>query len=270
MSVKEMKLEKYIKEVFEEEMKRDDRFLEVDDLKMLTRGDKSDDAVRRSIIGYPSYPLYRDIAGMLQIWMDTRSCPVLDLPNYDLLDEQSYVQYRSAVIVSITPLLDGLKTLWSLWVDGEIKFRLRQILMLLGKRGIMDLLGIRKTVGTKEILPPPRSVLMESFKEKCSEKSQLWVGSRALAKHYHRDEGHSWWGNSTGTESEKNAYALSIVNRILDGATWINIHWLPHDVFVIEAREEKGYGARWTADGTSFRGFLEPQMVDGHEVGWRH
>ena len=31
-----------------------------------------------------------------------------------------------------------------------------------------------------------------------------------------------------------------------------------------------GYGARWTYNGQSFRGFLEPQMVDGHEVGWRH
>lgn len=31
-----------------------------------------------------------------------------------------------------------------------------------------------------------------------------------------------------------------------------------------------GYGARWTADGSSFRGFLEPQMVDGHSVGWKH
>ena len=31
-----------------------------------------------------------------------------------------------------------------------------------------------------------------------------------------------------------------------------------------------GYGARWTSDASQFRGFLEPQMVDGHEVGWRH
>ena len=31
-----------------------------------------------------------------------------------------------------------------------------------------------------------------------------------------------------------------------------------------------GYGVRWTADGLQFRGFLEPQMIDGHEVGWRH
>lgn len=35
-------------------------------------------------------------------------------------------------------------------------------------------------------------------------------------------------------------------------------------------RCSKGYGARWTIDGTKFRGFLEPQMEEGHSVGWRH
>ena len=31
-----------------------------------------------------------------------------------------------------------------------------------------------------------------------------------------------------------------------------------------------GYGVRWTSDGKQFRGFLEPQMADGHDVHWRH
>ena len=30
-------------------------------------------------------------------------------------------------------------------------------------------------------------------------------------------------------------------------------------------RIQEGYGARWEADGTKFRGFLEPQMEGGHE-----
>ena len=42
------------------------------------------------------------------------------------------------------------------------------ILQLLGKRGLLDLLGIRKTVGTKDLWPPARSKLMESFEEKHS------------------------------------------------------------------------------------------------------
>ena len=43
-----------------------------------------------------------------------------------------------------------------------------------------------------------------------------------------------------------------------------------HDVYIIEARQEGGYGARWSADGSMFRGFLEPQMEGGHDAGWRH
>lgn len=39
---------------------------------------------------------------------------------------------------------------------------------------------------------------------------------------------------------------------------------------MIEIRTIEGYGVRWLHDGTEFRGFLEPQMEDGHEVGWRH
>lgn len=45
---------------------------------------------------------------------------------------------------------------------------------------------------------------------------------------------------------------------------------LQQDIYVIEARVIEGYGVRWTADGKQFRGFLEPQMLDGHDVGWRH
>lgn len=60
-----------------------------------------------------------------------------------------------------------------------------------------------------------------------------------------------------------------------------------HDLDVFEVRTVEGYGARWSEEGTFFRGFLEPQMADGHEkgsnpyvawpiltiscaVGWRH
>lgn len=39
---------------------------------------------------------------------------------------------------------------------------------------------------------------------------------------------------------------------------------------VFEVRTAEGYGARWLADGSDFRGFLEPQMQDGHAKGWRH
>ena len=43
-----------------------------------------------------------------------------------------------------------------------------------------------------------------------------------------------------------------------------------HPLQVFEVRTAEGYGARWLADGSEFRGFLEPQMEEGHSKGWRH
>jgi len=265
-----LKLDKLVKKVLEEEMDRADKFLTEEELKILLSEDMSDRSPRISIVGYPSYPLYKEIGGMLEMWIANKRCPALELPRFNLLDEQNYADQREITFSTITPLLDGLNSLWTVWSEGEIKYRVREVLLLLGLRGILDLLGMRKTVGSKEMLPPSRESLMKSFCAKHSEKSPLSVGARALSKHFHRDHSTSWWGECTGTELAKNEHALTLCNKILDNAVWINIHWLPHDVVIIEARQEEGYGMRWSADGSLFRGFLEPQMVDGHEVGWKH
>ncbi|XP_046553008.1 uncharacterized protein LOC124262547 [Haliotis rubra] len=271
MSKEDFVMNEYVREVLQDELLRNDAFLTEEEIKTLLAEDEDKEyRTRETIIGYPIHPLYRELGNMLTIWMQEKYCPALNLPKYDLLDEKTYAESRNAVIASITPLLEGLKTLWTMWGREEIKFRIREVLLLLGKRGILDLFGIRKTVGTKEIWPVSKEKLIKSFKEKHSPNSELWVGARALAKHFHRDNSNSWWGTSTGTEMDKNEHALKTLNKIMDNATWINIHWLPHDVIIVEMRQEEGYGARWLADGSMFRGFLEPQMVDGHDVGWRH
>ncbi len=89
---------------------------------------------------------------------------------------------------------------------------------------------------------------------------------------------------------EKNDTADKKLQQLLNDVCWVNIHYLPHSLLVFEIRNRLGYGARWTADGTvrmtclcllcglsadmslpqEFRGFLEPQMADGHAAGWRH
>lgn len=74
--------------------------------------------------------------------------------------------------------------------------------------------------------------------------------------------------------------------KVFNHASWRNLHWLPHQVLVYEVRVREGYGMRWAQDrggaqqgeegGTHadtpwlFRGFLEPMMENGHELGWRH
>ncbi|RUP51447.1 hypothetical protein BC936DRAFT_148124 [Jimgerdemannia flammicorona] len=137
--------------------------------------------------------------------------------------------------------------------------------------------------------------------------STLTVGAKALTKHWHRDVGSGFWGVATGSERAKNETANAVLAKILTDPAWINLHWLPHDITAYEIRNAQGYGARWevresgssfgtasvlptanpastaadvltattdlveeTEERWTFRGFLEPQMVGGHEKGWVH
>jgi hypothetical protein len=77
-----------------------------------------------------------------------------------------------------------------------------------------------------------------------------------------------------------NIDTVQVVRKILLQAVWLNIHrfgGLEEGVYAFEARIHTGYGARWTgkwvdlnATNVKVRGFLEPQMPDGHERHWRH
>ncbi|CAG8484842.1 7613_t:CDS:2 [Ambispora leptoticha] len=134
----------------------------------------------------------------------------------------------------------------------------------------------------------------------------LTVGAKAHSKHFHRDVSDAFWGTCTGTEKQKNEQANRVLAKIITNAAWINLHSLPHDTRVYEVRNEQGYGARWEiydpiikqananpnnidSDDENdnktlqishnidkghasiiFRGFLEPQMLDGHAKGWVH
>jgi len=271
----ELNLVSLLKDILEKEKTNTrDPFLEKEDIAELLQEDErnTESAARQSIVGYPTRPLYRELGTRMQQWYDTGVCPVLELPNFDLLDEKLYMQNRQENIDIIRPLLQGLKSLHSLWTQDEKFYSFRDVLVRLGKRGLLDILGLRKTIGSFDLWPPAREVLEATFCSRHSPQSEslLTVGARALAKHCHRDQTMSWWGNCTGSEQAKNDHAYAKMTNILDNAMWINIHQLPHDVKIIEARQENGYGVRWTFDGQQFRGFLEPQMIDGHDVGWRH
>ncbi|KAG2227606.1 hypothetical protein INT45_002291 [Circinella minor] len=147
-------------------------------------------------------------------------------------------------------------------------------------------LHIRTTTGGNvfNAMPPSLSECIEAFTriyEKPNAKPrrhgqpyQLSVGAKALSKHWHRDREELFWGICTGTEKKKNEHANQILIKILNDPVWINLHSLPHDRIVYEIRQSQGYGVRWTMDekGASwyFRGFLEPQMEDGHASKWVH
>ena len=79
------------------------------------------------------------------------------------------------------------------------------------------------------ILHAPESAarLTVSYSHQVSASSNtMQVAGRALSKHAQRSTD-GWWGQAQGTESLKNFRAEKVILRILQNATWINIHSLP-------------------------------------------
>jgi hypothetical protein len=159
--------------------------------------------------------------------------------------------------------------------------------------------GLALTLGSAlGSIPPTTEQCLTAFQ--INNKVGLTVGARAWTKHAHRSQelhpsdvsksssGQSgWWGRAQGSISHLNEQSLLLFWKIVNAATWRNLHWLPHQVLVYEMRVEEGYGMRWSQDRSSvqegddviedinerpwvFRGFVEPMIENGHEVGWRH
>ncbi|KAF5309054.1 hypothetical protein D9619_013579 [Psilocybe cf. subviscida] len=150
--------------------------------------------------------------------------------------------------------------------------------------------GLAYTVGSAlGSTPPSIETCLEAYL--VSNSQGLTAGSRAWSKHSHRSQpqpsdeeekdkrrrSEGWWGVTRGPVAVINEKSLTIFHKVMDTATWRNLHWLPHQVLVYEVRVAEGYGMRWSqnqAEGEPqpwiFRGFLEPTMENGHELKWRH
>lgn len=146
-----------------------------------------------------------------------------------------------------------------------------EVLASLYPRGLQILLGLTPSRTTLPALPPPAARLAAAYGAPHGNRG-LTVGARARAKHAARavagDGG--FWGVVRGNVAEVNARAAETLRMVLCGAVWVNVFALPHGIHVVELRVASGYGMRFLADGSAFRGFLEPPMEGGHEVGWRH
>ncbi|TFK50550.1 hypothetical protein OE88DRAFT_268100 [Heliocybe sulcata] len=155
--------------------------------------------------------------------------------------------------------------------------------------------GLAYTVGSAlGCTPPTMNQCLQGFIS--PNKAGLSAGARAWTKHFHRsqadetkDTDHGWWGTPKGPVALLNDRALELFWRVMNKASWRNLHWLPHQVLAYEVRVPEGYGMRWSQDlsGTQgeglcstsegireeqpwiFRGFVEPMMEGGHEKGWR-
>ena len=172
--------------------------------------------------------------------------------------------------------------------------------------------GLAYTTGSAlGCLPPSTDTCLKAFL--ITNKAGLTEGGRAWTKHFHRSiptldgngEGElpgskrrkkadveasvGWWGIASGSVATINEKALALFWKVVNGATWRNLHWLPHEVLVYEVRVDEGYGMRWSQHRAlkgsgeetqtdseevgrpwEFRGFVEPMIENGHEVGWKH
>ena len=124
-----------------------------------------------------------------------------------------------------------------------------KVLIGLGIRGILTMLGVRKTVASGDMILTDKGVLISSFckpivamtedeKMKRKKVEKLIVGARALTKHAHRSS-EGFWGSGTGSEADRNQQAKTALNRILTNCIWINIHSLPHNEYMIEVKYHK-------------------------------
>ncbi|RIA91745.1 hypothetical protein C1645_104595 [Glomus cerebriforme] len=193
------------------------------------------------------------------------------------------------IINELPPLLT------SLFNESHKKILQEFLFTFLDPKDLNTFLGLRTTLGSSIQLPPSLNDCMKSFTERYIKKNakprrkgsvvnSLTVGAKAFSKHFHRDISNSFWGTCNGTEKQKNEQANRILTKILNDVAWINLHSMVHGTRVFEVRNSEGYGARWeiqnvnTQDISSsddktkitFRGFLEPQMKDGHLKGWIH
>jgi len=253
----------------------------------------------------PRRPLYTEVCQVLQRWARAGAFPVALSP-LEPMAELPEVATLEERLAKLTPEVAAVVADLYRSPTGEAsepQDTMEALLQALGMDGVLRCLRVRRTVSTLEAaargcLPLDQATLVATFQT--LHQGALSAGARALAKHCHRESSAAFWGGELkGSEAAKNRQADAVLDRLLSGACWLNVHMLPHSSPCLELRTAAGYGARWvytplapppltppsstptdspsdTASATdgpwriAFRGFLEPQMPDGHDIGWRH
>jgi hypothetical protein len=246
---------------------------EENDFEYDEEGEGENDDTEWIVQGVPQRPLYKELALRLFRW--SRRC----YPKWTLMDNNG----GDARLLMPAELLgfQELESLASLPPPPKTYRDIRQWIWQTSDLGILRLLGMRQSIGSdpRPFVVPSRGSLLQAAEQihRPNSTSVLTVAARARTKHAHRGQDR-FFGIAKGSSQKHNQETREILHRLLDKAVWINIHTfggLQGDL-VVEIREERGYGARWFLrpecqnTNLQFRGFLEPQMEDGHETGWRH
>jgi hypothetical protein len=241
------------------------------------------------IQGVPRRPLYKEIAYRLYSWNRQQ---VQESSEEGLIVSTTQDNYRLIVPAEELGFQEEDTTALMLPPHPpKTVHEIRSWLTEAGDLGILRLLGCRHTIGTatKSLLPPPsRKALLEAASRLHHPNNKLTVAARARSKHAHRGCQDLFFGIAKGPQEAQNEATKEILVKLLQTTVWMNLHTfggLQENNPVLEIRVASGYGARWTGDWSTtsimssettmplniqFRGFLEPQMENGHESKWRH
>eukprot|EP01022_Parablepharisma_sp_SALTPOND_P008381 TRINITY_DN135825_c0_g1_i1.p3 TRINITY_DN135825_c0_g1~~TRINITY_DN135825_c0_g1_i1.p3 ORF type:complete len:297 (-),score=32.02 TRINITY_DN135825_c0_g1_i1:5049-5864(-) len=197
---------------------------------------------KQTFYGYPDNDFVYQIATVLHLWAVKGKFPI------HFVHETFFADQTPIILESLNIFTEEIKAVDELLsksgVSSEAETAVDKLLAGIGIRGILTMMGVRKTVGSADMIIPHKEVLEEKFnkphivlsEEELKKKKsipKLSVGGKALSKHAHRSS-EGFWGEAKGPELEKNAQAAEILDKILKGATWINIHGLPHNEFILE------------------------------------
>ncbi|VUZ56908.1 unnamed protein product, partial [Hymenolepis diminuta] len=154
--------------------------------------------IEEASCGYPSSPLYTRITSNLSLLIANGHCGAMELIPMPYLDEQLAPILRVRRIQMILPFLKSIPKILSTCSHRTILTRLLIVMTILGKRGLLDLLEMRRTVGSLDEFPLSREEIFNLADQPYCPKEKLTVVGRALAKHCVRDSSQSWWGRCTG------------------------------------------------------------------------
>ncbi|KAF4033215.1 hypothetical protein GN244_ATG14912 [Phytophthora infestans] len=248
---------------------------------LLPGSDESDHGIQATsmtvnevLVGMSEVSYTLQVAVIIHTWHSTGTNPLRTLPF--TTDEASiegvtpeFTSRKQLLDVSIDAIHSFIATVISDTDDELLTATTALVDDFGGARGLLTLLGFQQTVGSRTLAPLTLRQCLAAFAQRHTPDEPLTVGARAFSKHCARSSS-GWWGELKGNDKAKNLRAETKVRELLASATWKNIHSLPHAHATMEIRNALGYGARWDAETRNFRGFLEPPMLNGHEIKWRH
>ena len=161
--------------------------------------------------------------------------------------------FNEETTAPIQPLMERLLTSVdgspSSWAKAIESLHIEQLLIISGQRftpaSLKDLTA----------LPPLKDTLLQSCFQPYND--QISTATRAWEKHVGRFK-NNFWGSVKGSSSEKEKHTKALLSDMITSKSWWNTFYHYKHHWVFEIRVPSGHGVRWSKDGKTLIGFLEP------------